>query len=92
MNSIAGKLEQLARDALSQCDLRLDVERLDPSKGLVTQYGLTSVGLIKLVMEIESAFNVAIRDEDLNADNFDSLNTIRELLEGQYLVASEAAT
>ena len=92
MNSIAGKLEQLARDALSQDNVALGVELLDPSKSLVAEYGLTSVGLIKLVMEMESTFNVAIRDEDLNADNFDSLATIRELLEGQYMVTPEATS
>lgn len=90
MSNIASKLEQLARDALSEENVTVAVETLDPSKSLIADYGFTSLGLIKLVMEIESTFKIAIRDEDLNADNFDSLDAIRELLEGQYMVPAEA--
>ena len=44
------------------------------------QLGLTSIGMVKLMMAVEVAFNVAVPDEDLHPDNFRSVRAIEALV------------
>ena len=43
--------------------------------------GLTSMGMVKLMMAVEVAFNVSVPDEDLHPDNFRSMRAIETLVE-----------
>ena len=42
--------------------------------------GLTSMGVVKLMMAIEVAFNVSVPDEELHPDNFRSVRAIEALV------------
>ena len=42
--------------------------------------GLTSLGMVKLMMAVEVAFNVSVPDEDLSPDNFRSVRAIEGLV------------
>jgi acyl carrier protein len=42
--------------------------------------GLTSMGMVRLMMAAEVAFNISIPDEDLNPDNFKSVRAIEALV------------
>ena len=42
--------------------------------------GLTSMGMVKLMMAVEVAFNVSVPDEDLHPDNFRSVRAIETLV------------
>jgi acyl carrier protein len=42
--------------------------------------GLTSMGMVKLMMAAEVAFNVSIPDKDLTPDNFRSIRAIEALV------------
>ncbi|HLJ72431.1 MAG TPA: phosphopantetheine-binding protein [Roseiarcus sp.] len=42
--------------------------------------GLTSMGMVKLMMAAEIAFDIAIPDEDLHPDNFRSVRSIEALV------------
>ena len=42
--------------------------------------GLTSMGMVKLMMAVEVAFNVSVPDEDLHPDNFRSVRAIEALV------------
>jgi acyl carrier protein len=44
------------------------------------QLGLTSMGMVKLMMAAEVGFNISIPDEDLIPDNFRSIRTIEALV------------
>ena len=83
---MADTLQQLVRDALKEMGSAVDdAEALDMNKSLLADYGLTSNSVIRLVMAIEIEFNVQLNDEDLNMDNFESIATIQELLETEYM-------
>ena len=42
--------------------------------------GLTSMGMVKLMLAIEVAFDLSVPDEDLHPDNFRSVRTIGALV------------
>ena len=44
------------------------------------QMGLTSMGMVRLMMAAEVAFNISIPDEDLDPDNFRSIRAIETLV------------
>ena len=89
MNYTVERLEQLARDALTQSGRACDADVLRTDKSLIADYGFDSVALINLLMSIEGAFNIQIREEDLNTDNFDTIGTIQALLEEEYAVGAD---
>ena len=43
--------------------------------------GLTSLAAVRLMLEIEAAFDLAIPDAELTPENFHSINTICRLVE-----------
>jgi acyl carrier protein len=42
--------------------------------------GLTSMGMVKLMMAVEVAFNISVPDDDLHPDNFGSVRAIEALV------------
>ena len=46
----------------------------------LTRLGLTSLGMVKLMMAVEAAFNISIPDEELLPDNFRSVRAIEALV------------
>ncbi len=42
--------------------------------------GLTSMGMVKLMMAVEVAFNISVPDDDLHPDNFRSVRAIEALV------------
>lgn len=43
--------------------------------------GLTSIGAVRLMLEIESAFDIAIPDDELTPANFASVASIEQLIQ-----------
>lgn len=67
---------------LSVCDileenfeLTVDVRNIGIEENLM-DYGLDSIGMIKIVLAIEEYCKISIPDEDLLIDNFLSINRI----------------
>src|SRR5579883_3201209 len=46
----------------------------------LSRMGLTSMGMVKLMMAAEVAFNISIPDQDLHPDNFRSVRAIEALV------------
>jgi acyl carrier protein len=46
----------------------------------LTEMGLTSMGMVKLMMAAEVAFDISIPDEDLHPNNFRSVRAIEALI------------
>ena len=55
--------------------------RGDPSTADLREAGLTSISAVRLMLEIEAAFDIAIPDGDLTPENFATLNSIERLVE-----------
>jgi len=49
---------------------------------------LDSMGLLFLIEFLKEEFNVEVEDEELNPENFESVNTISDFVEGKLRVKS----
>jgi len=52
----------------------------DPREANLRDAGLTSIAAVRLMLEIEAAFNVAIPDAELTPENFASIASIETML------------
>jgi acyl carrier protein len=58
------------------------IDQLNADDSILDYLDIDSLKFIELIVEIEQEFNVEISDELLQAENFNSLNKIDELLSG----------
>ena len=64
------KLKELIEEVLP------DVEDCDFSKKIVPEYGVESVGIIRLIVAVESAFDVKYTDYELDLDAYDTFDDL----------------
>ena len=67
--------EKITTDILMQPDLIIEIDQPLISSGLIDSFSLVDIALF-----VEDTFNVQIDDTELNADTFDSLNELAELI------------
>jgi acyl carrier protein len=72
---IAKTASYLQSEILKQPNRTIDPDEPLLSSGLIDSFSLVDVALF-----IEDTFNVRIEDTDLNADTFDTLNQLAELV------------
>ncbi|MCO4795018.1 MAG: acyl carrier protein [Bacteriovoracaceae bacterium] len=56
-------------------------KEVDPQDNLIEQGFLDSIGLVNLVVAIESKFNLKIPAEDIRESNFNSVESAKKYLE-----------
>ena len=52
----------------------------DPLNVDLSEYGLTSVEAVLLLMEVEKAFDVVVPDDDMTPENFGSIASLAAML------------
>ncbi len=67
--------EFIATEILSQPDRKIAVDENLISSGLID-----SLSLVDIALFVEEQFQVIIDDTELNADTFDSLNELKEII------------
>jgi len=73
---IIAKLEEyLLNEVLQQPDRQLNADETLISSGLIDSFSLVDVALF-----VEDNYNVHIDDTELNADTFDTLNQLADLI------------
>ena len=72
-------LEEYLIDELRYSDHK--EESIDPAENLILDGTIDSLGILKLTAFIENTFNIKITDEDITKENFQSINTIKWLIE-----------
>ena len=73
---IIAKLEEyLLNEVLQQPDRQLNADEALISSGLIDSFSLVDVALF-----VEDNYNVHIDDTELNADTFDTLNQLADLI------------
>ena len=72
-------LEEYIIDELMYSDHKQ--ESIDPAENLIANGTIDSLGILKLTAFIENTFNIKIIDEDITKENFQSINTIKWLIE-----------
>ncbi|MGC9057397.1 MAG: acyl carrier protein [Candidatus Saccharicenans sp.] len=56
-------------------------DQLDDNMSLIETNTVDSVGILEIVSFIESRFNLKVEDEELTAENLDSINKIARFIE-----------
>jgi acyl carrier protein len=76
-NPVADRLMDLVRPAApGLAQVQGDVTKAD-----LRDAGLTSIAAVRLMLEIEAAFGIAIPDSDLTPENFANIGSIEQLVE-----------
>ncbi len=51
-------------------------EGFDPTASLSNEYGVTSLGVVQLIVALEAEYNIEFKDSELILENYDSINSI----------------
>jgi acyl carrier protein len=73
--NLNNRIAEMAREALNESAS----SAIGPDQDLRSM-GLTSMGMVKLMMAVEVAFNISVPDDDLHPDNFRSVRAIEALV------------
>ena len=73
--NLNNRIAEMAREALNES--KPSAIGLDQD---LRSMGLTSMGMVKLMMAVEVAFNISVPDDDLHPDNFRSVRAIEALI------------
>ncbi len=85
MKEFTPEISKIVVNVINEFSLTVEqIDTVEPDLGLLNHYGLTSLSMISLVIQLEESFDVKFDDEDLNVDNFGTVNKISELIEFGY--------
>jgi acyl carrier protein len=65
-------------------------DALDHDTDLLASELIDSLGIVELIAFLESRYSIKIGDEDLDPENFRSVNSIARFVEGRIAAAQEA--
>jgi len=71
---------ELLQDKIATEILNIPQKVIQPDEALISSGLVDSFSLVDLAMLVEDNFNVLIDDTELNADTFDSLDTLTEII------------
>lgn len=74
--NLNNRIAEMARDALNESAPSTAIGLDEDLRSM----GLTSMGMVKLMMAVEVAFNISVPDDDLHPDNFRSVRAIEALV------------
>ncbi|MEW6115760.1 MAG: phosphopantetheine-binding protein [Nitrospirota bacterium] len=74
-------LKNIERFLLSEIAPDLDKQSLDPDEDILEQRIIDSLGVLKLVVFLEKAHGIQVRDEDIVPENFQSLNSMANFVQ-----------
>ena len=72
---------EIERYLLSEQSLENDGQKIDPDESLISSGILDSMSLLRLINFIEEQFSITIDDNELTADNFQTIKCIKLLIE-----------
>ena len=78
-----GSTKDQIRDFLTPIALRAGVRSFSDEESLVASAVITSLALFRIVAFLEETFSVAITDEEIVIENFESIDKIDQLLQSK---------
>jgi len=72
-------LEEKLKTIIASCG-EIDVESISGEADLITEYGLSSINIIQIIVEIESVFGIVIDDENLFEDRFSTYQGLVDII------------
>lgn len=77
-------IERLRRIVADDLDVNLSYQEVDPTVPLFEEgLALDSVVLVELISFVERRFGIELRDEALNMETFETLETLARVIRGQ---------
>ena len=74
--SLSNRVFEMVREAMGELKPLTPIGLYDDLRAV----GLTSMGMVRLMMAVEVAFDMSIPDEELTPDNFRTINAIEALI------------
>jgi acyl carrier protein len=74
-------LEVLERYMITEVAVDFDKKSLEPDEDLLGPGIIDSMAILKLVLFLEEAFGIEVKDEDIVPENFQNLNSMVEYVE-----------
>jgi acyl carrier protein len=76
-------MEDLEKYLLSEMAVDRDKKSLASDEDLLEQGIIDSLGIMKLILHMESAFGIKISDDDVVPENFQRLNSMVKFVENK---------
>jgi len=74
-------MEDVEKILLTEVARDLGRESLDPDEDLLVAGVIDSLGVVKVIVALEKAFRIEIKDEDVVPENFQSLDSLARFVE-----------
>ena len=74
-------MEDVEQVLLTEVARDLGRESLDPDEDLLATGIIDSLGVVKLIVSLEKAFRIEVKDEDVVPENFQSLDSLAKFVE-----------
>ena len=74
-------LQDVERILLTEIAVDRSRESLDPDEDLLGAGIIDSLGVVKLIVTLEKAFDIELIDQDVIPENFQSLDSLTKLVE-----------
>ena len=74
-------LENLEKVLLTEIAVDLGKKSLDPNEDLLEQGIIDSLGIMKLVLFMEETYSIAVVDEEIVPENFQTVNMMVKFVE-----------
>ena len=78
--NINSVIEQFITDELIMPDGR---RTISPDESLISSGVIDSLGILRIIAFIEERFGISVDDEEVIPTNFETINTIRSLVENK---------
>lgn len=72
--------EEKLKQTIASCKQEIDIRKINIDTDLIKDFGFDSVDIVQLVVEIESAFDIEIDDEDLSPENLTSYINLTSII------------
>lgn len=74
--------KETVRAQLSEliADVMPELGEVDLSKNIVNEYGINSVSIIRLIVSVESRFNIKFTDYELDLGSYDTFGDLAEVI------------
>jgi acyl carrier protein len=80
-------IEKTVSQFISKTFLFDETKEVDKTVSLLGTGVIDSTGVLELISFLETTYNVKFRDEELVADNFDSIEMIKEFLSNKVAIS-----
>jgi acyl carrier protein len=74
-------MDSLEKFIITEIAVEYDKKKLDIDEDLLEKKIIDSLGIMKLIVFMEEAFDIVVQDEEIVPDNFQTLNSLNNFIE-----------